>query len=76
MRAYQCDRCGRLYSYSSKDTNKIFITDSYASVACNRIKDLCGECQKEFEEWWMTKKWTEAEDEQATSEETQKESNI
>lgn len=66
MRAYQCDRCGRLYSHSSKGTNKIFVTDSCTSVACNRIKDLCDECQKEFEEWWMAKEWTEAENEQHT----------
>lgn len=67
MRAYRCDRCGKFFAHSCRDADKIFVTDSYTSVACNRIKDLCADCQREFEAWWRTGKRTEeAEDEQHT----------
>ena len=54
MRAYQCDRCGALYSYSNKLENEIFITSS--CTITGQVKDLCDECQKELEAWWTEKK--------------------
>jgi hypothetical protein len=54
MRAYQCDRCGKFYSRSNKDLNKIFITGSCTSNMY--IKDLCDKCQRELEVWWEKKK--------------------
>lgn len=56
MRAYQCDRCGELYSYFSKSIKReeIYITSSNTLSGC--IKDLCGQCQEELEAWWKMKK--------------------
>ena len=73
MRAYQCDRCGRFYSFLSKNTGKISITDTRTTTLL--AKDLCDECQKELEAWWGKKKKGKK-NEQKTSEETQKESTI
>lgn len=62
MRAYQCDRCGKFFANSNKDTKEpwIFITGSKTSTMY--IKDLCDDCQKEFEAWWMIKKEEETEE--------------
>lgn len=60
MRAYQCDRCGTLYSYSNKLENEIFITSSCTVTGC--VKDLCGKCQKELEAWWNAGKAEESEE--------------
>ena len=63
MKAYQCDRCGKFFSHLKKDTKEpwIFVTGSRTST--NYVKDLCEECQKEFEDWWMLEKESESEEE-------------
>ena len=70
MRAYQCDRCGKFYSRSNKDLNKIFITGSCTQIGC--IKDLCGKCQKELEAWWGKKKKGKKNEQKAGEEKTEK----
>lgn len=60
MRAYQCDRCGALYSHSNKLENEIFITGS--CTVTGQVKDLCDECQKELEIWWNVGKTEESEE--------------
>lgn len=60
MRAYQCDRCGVLYSHSNKLENEIFITVTPASTL--GVRDLCDECQKELEDWWNAGKTEESEE--------------
>lgn len=59
MKAYQCDRCGKFFAHSCRSVDKIFVTDIYTSAAWNKIKDLCADCQRELEAWWMMKEWTE-----------------
>ena len=70
MRAYQCDRCGKFYSRSNKELNKIFITVSCTSNMY--IKDLCGKCQKELEAWWGKKKKGKKNEQKAGEEKTEK----
>lgn len=70
MRAYQCDRCGKFYSRSNKDLNKIFITGSCTQTGY--IKDLCGKCQKELEAWWGKKKKGKKNEQKAGEEKTEK----
>lgn len=70
MRAYQCDRCGKFYSRSNKELNKIFIAGSCTSNMY--IKDLCGKCQKELEAWWGKKKKGKKNEQKAGEEKTEK----
>lgn len=62
MRAYQCDRCGALYSHSNKLESEIFITGS--CTITGQVKDLCDECQKELEVWWNAGRKAEESEEQ------------
>lgn len=62
MIAYQCDRCGKFFGRLRVNANELFVTDTRASIACNRIKDLCDDCQNELEEWWMKGKDKEVSD--------------
>lgn len=56
MRAYQCDRCGNFFAHLCASAVDLFITDTRASAAWNRIKDLCDDCQRELEAWWKIPK--------------------
>lgn len=70
MKAYKCDRCGKFYSRLPKYANEpwIFVTSSCTSTSSTYIKDLCDNCQKELEAWWMMENADkEIEDEQVLS---------
>lgn len=59
MKAYKCDRCGKLFSdycgYPDVFTNPdgyhrvIYVT----AAGCNI--DMCGTCRAELREWWNAK---------------------
>ena len=69
MRAYQCDRCGRFYSFLSKNTGKISITDTRTTTLL--AKDLCDECQKELEAWWGKKNEQKASEEKVENQDAE-----
>ncbi len=61
MKAYQCDRCGKLYeskertleskSYSVLKPHIINYNVGNPGTYLNYIADLCPECQEQFEKW-------------------------
>ncbi len=51
-KAYECDRCGTLYSETDKN-NTSGLNNLYI-MKPNRTRplDLCYVCQSKFDEWW------------------------
>jgi hypothetical protein len=51
MKAYKCDRCGKLYEkYKNQGTSQFF------NITCNpctsgNLLDLCPKCNAELQEW-------------------------
>ena len=61
MKAYKCDRCGRLYTATWKpekikfdDNNSILLTriSFLKNDVWNETPDLCNNCMKSFITWW------------------------
>lgn len=49
-RAYECDRCGKLYHIRSGKHPEVYITEN--PQLGSAAKDLCPDCQKQLEYWW------------------------
>lgn len=62
MKAYQCDRCGGLYTGREFPMirTKVSLCDGYST---NKV-DLCNNCQRQLNDWWDTGKETEEEDDE------------
>ena len=65
MRAWKCDRCGKLYLAVGGDPNYpnlegveihniAFGTESYTLSDSYRRKDICEDCAKDFVLWYKT----------------------
>lgn len=65
MRAWKCDRCGKLYLADGSDPtypnledieihNIAFGTESYSLSDAYRRKDICKDCAKDFVLWYKT----------------------
>ena len=62
MKAYKCDRCGKLFEkYPNQGTNKFLniTTNPFNTGYC---LDLCQECNGELQRWFMNGKEGEAEE--------------
>lgn len=55
MRAKQCDRCGKLYTNTQHPTS--FRMSKMSNTPSNYLKpqDLCEECEKDLERWFLEK---------------------
>ena len=60
MKAYQCDRCGGLYTGREcpSVSTKVSLFLGYSDIRL----DLCPNCQRQLNDWWNTGKETEEED--------------
>ena len=63
MKAYKCDRCGKLYELTNKErvirsTCVYGVHDSFGNFL-----DLCGKCFDELQEWAIVYKEVESEGE-------------
>ena len=49
--AYECDRCGVLYTKKDNDKPDMYVAKMDVCY-CMRPLDLCFVCQSRFKEWW------------------------
>lgn len=54
MKYVVCDRCGCAFNADSVGADKIRLSRGNLNHTCS-FYDLCGECQKDLEEWFEQK---------------------
>ena len=52
-KAYECDRCKKLFTEKGPKTKRIYVSYSINCGGC--VYDLCPECQKQLDDWWDCK---------------------
>ena len=62
MKAYKCDRCGKLYEIKSNRRDRGIIYDVIDNFPGKSDLDLCDKCFDELQEWMTVYKETESED--------------
>ena len=67
MRAYKCDRCGKLFEkYKNQGTAEFFNITRNPCALGDSLLDLCPNCNDELQEWVANKSESEDQNEKNT----------